>query len=122
MRVLDVLMLLGVALNTVGSNTLLKLAGRQIQFPQSSGQIGSFIAQMATNPLVWSSLALQAMGYVAFMFVLSRVKLAVAVGVMGAFFYAASAASGWLLLGEKLSMGQIGGLVLIAAGVSLLGR
>ena len=71
------------------------------------------------------AIAVQAVGFVVWVVVVSRVKLGVAFAISGAFFYLLMAAVTWLLYGERLTLWQWAGIALISTGVlmvSMLGQ
>ncbi|WP_374587640.1 hypothetical protein [Ideonella dechloratans] len=111
-----------VTLNTVLSHALLKSALKSISFPQRLGDWSTFLGQCLVSPLVWGSLTLQVFGYVCWMAVLSREKLAVAVALSGAAFYGITSLVGWLVFGERLGYPQVFGVFLISLGVLLLAK
>jgi drug/metabolite transporter (DMT)-like permease len=103
--------------NTVLSHSLLKAAMSSISFPSGWSGAREFILQCASSSLVWTSLTLQVVGYVCWMAVISRERLAVAVAVSGAMFYLVMGMVGWLVFDERLNNYQLVGLTLVSSGV-----
>ena len=109
-----------VTLNTVLSHSLLKQALSGIAFPSNLKQVWPFVSSAINSPLIWISLFLQISGYIAWMAIISREKLAIAIAVSGAVFYLTMAGVGWLFFGEHLSTQQMLGLALLSLGVLLM--
>jgi multidrug transporter EmrE-like cation transporter len=121
----DLAMIVFVTCSTLGSQLLIKRAVLEVgaRLPPLRG--ADWLAAALTAPLVWLAVAIQGVGFVVWMVVVSRVKLGVAFATSGAFFYILLALVSWLLYGEKLAVGQWLGILLISAGVlvmTLLGR
>ena len=104
---------------TLGSQLLLKKAISVIGPLMQSDKI-AFLLAAFTSPYVILAIAMQGFGFILWMFVLSRMKLGIAFGLSGAFFYLLIALSSWYLYGERLSTQQWGGLLLISSGVLLM--
>lgn len=79
-----------------------------------------FLWGAAFTPLVYAALTLQVLGYVAWMFVISREKLSVAFALSGSMVYLLMAAASWFFYGERLGAGQWAGLLLISVGVVMV--
>lgn len=104
---------------TLGSQLLLKKAIAVIGPLLQTDKL-AFLAAAFTSPYVLSAIAMQGLGFVLWLFVISRVKLGVAFALSGAFFYLLIALSSWYLYGERLTIQQWGGLLLISSGVALM--
>jgi drug/metabolite transporter (DMT)-like permease len=104
---------------TLGGQLILKPAVTSLKSLLQAGPI-EFLLGAATSPMVIAALALQVLGYVAWLFVLSKEKLSIAFALSGAFFYILMALASWLLYGERLSAAQWLGLVMISMGVVLV--
>ncbi|BDT76529.1 hypothetical protein PKF023_03320 [Polynucleobacter yangtzensis] len=104
---------------TLGSQLLLKKAIGAIG-PLAEISAFKFLFAALTSPYVLTAIALQGIGFMLWFFVLSKVKLGVAFAISGAFFYVLIAISTWIFFGEKLTLTQWIGLVLISCGVILL--
>lgn len=74
----------------------------------------------AFSPLVYAALSLQVLGYVAWMFVLTKEKLSVAFAMSGSSFYLLMAVASWYFYDERLGPMQWAGLALISVGVVLV--
>jgi drug/metabolite transporter (DMT)-like permease len=73
------------------------------------------------SPNVLVGLALYGLGTVLWLGVLSRVELSQAYPFVGLGFVL-TAAMGWLLLGETMSLSRLGGTLLIVGGIFLVAR
>lgn len=113
------LLVLVTTLCTIGGQLILKRAMVTLRPLQAQGNL-DFLFGAALSPLVWMALALQVLGYVAWMFVISREKLSVAFALSGSTFYLLMAAASWLFYGERLVPLQWLGLALISLGVVLV--
>ena len=113
------LLVLITTLCTIGGQLILKRAMVTLKPLQSQG-IFEFLFGAALSPMVWAALALQVLGYVAWMFVISREKLSVAFALSGSTFYLLMAAASWFFYGERLVPLQWLGLALISVGVVLV--
>ncbi|HEY1036498.1 MAG TPA: hypothetical protein VGE09_16100 [Pseudoxanthomonas sp.] len=125
MALREVLMILFVTCSTLGSQLLIKHAVARLGTHDPVLRGLDWIVAAMTSPTVLLAIAVQAVGFVVWVVVVSRVKLGVAFALSGAFFYILMAAATWLLYGERLTMGQWAGIALISAGVlmvSLLGQ
>ena len=112
------LLIFAVMLNSLASQVLLKIATNRIgSAPASLGDLLPFFKAASVSPLVYASLILQVLGYAAWMIVLSKEKLGVAVAVLGSGFYVAIALVGWLMFHETLTWMQWTGIALITAGI-----
>ena len=118
-------MILFVTCSTLGSQLLIKHAvtGLGQRSPALRGL--DWIVAALTSPTVLLAIAVQGVGFVVWVVVVSRVKLGVAFAISGAFFYLLMAVVTWALYGERLTLGQWAGIALISAGVlmvSMLGQ
>ncbi len=121
----EVLMILFVTCSTLGSQLLIKHALTRLGARQPSLQGIDWLVAAMTSPTVMLAIAVQAVGFVVWVVVVSRVKLGVAFAISGAFFYLLMAAVTWLLYGERLTLWQWAGIALISTGVlmvSMLGQ
>lgn len=121
----EILMILFVTCATLGSQLLVKHAVVQIATLTPGLKGVDWLVAAVTSPQVLAAVAVQGVGFVVWVVVVSRVKLGVAFGMSGAFFYLLLAAVSWWLYGERLVPAQWAGLVFITVGVlmiSLLGR
>lgn len=118
----ELLMILFVTISTLASQLLVKWAvtGLSTRTPQLSGW--SWLLAAVTSPGVIGAVLIQAVGFVVWVIVVSRVKLGVAFALSGAFFYILMALSGWLLFQEKLTAMQWFGIALLSVGVFLISQ
>ena len=121
----EILMILFVTCSTLGSQLLIKHAVTQLALrtPPLTGM--PWLVAAILSPTVITAIAVQGIGFIVWVVVVSRVKLGVAFAISGGSFYLLMALVTWLLYGERLSFGQWLGLALISTGVlmvSLLGQ
>ena len=115
-----IFLILITTLCTIGSQMILKGAvGPIVQVFRDQG-IVSFLLAAATSPKVILALALQALGFLTWFFVLAQSKLSTAFATSGAFFYILMAAASWIAYGERLTPLQWLALIFISGGVFLL--
>ncbi|SEL71921.1 undecaprenyl phosphate-alpha-L-ara4N flippase subunit ArnE [Pseudoxanthomonas sp. GM95] len=84
------------------------------------GGMLDFVAHLVVSPLTWLALSLQISGYLVWLIVLSKEKIAISFAISGSFFYFLVGISAWLFYDEKLSMIQWAGLALISFGIFLI--
>lgn len=113
------LLILVTVLCTIGGQLILKRAVDTLKPLLASGPI-DFLFGAAMSPLVIAALCLQVLGYVAWLFVLSREKLSIAFALSGSTLYLLMALAGWCFYGERLTIWQWLGFILISAGVALV--
>lgn len=113
------LLVLVTTLCTIGGQLILKRAMGTLRPLQAQG-IVEFLFGAALSPLVWAALLLQVLGYVAWMFVISREKLSVAFALSGSTFYLLMALASWYFFHERLGILQWVGLAMISLGVVLV--
>lgn len=106
-----------VTVNAVVSQLLLRRALNILGSPSNLSELPSFINRAALSPWIYASVALQILGYVLWMLIVSREKLGVATASIGAGFYILMALCAWLIYGETLSPLQWTGIVLVTLGV-----
>ena len=111
------LLLVAVTVNAVINQLLLRRALNELGNPSSLSGLPRFIGNAALSPWIYGSVALQILGYVLWMLVVSREKLGVATASIGAGFYILMALSAWLIYGETLSPLQWTGIILVTLGV-----
>lgn len=116
---MEYLMLILVTCMTLGSQLALKKGITMIGPLLQTGKIAFFSAAI-TSPYVITAVLMQGVGFILWIFVLSKMKLGIAFGLSGSFFYLLMAFSSWYLYGERLSLPQWVGLVFISAGVLLM--
>jgi drug/metabolite transporter (DMT)-like permease len=113
------LLILTTTLCTIAGQLILKRAVTALKPLLDSGPI-DFLIGAAFSPLVIAALSLQVLGYVAWLFVLSKSQLSVAFALSGSSFYLLMAVASWYFFGERLGPFQWFGLVLISVGVVLV--
>jgi len=120
MHVTYLLILLS-TLCTLSAQLLLKqIVGSSSAQLAMAGGVFPFIINALTNPLAWLALSIQVVGYLVWLFVLGREKMAVAIALSGSFFYILASVAAWALFSERLTLQQWSGIVLISAGVVLV--
>jgi len=112
------LLIIAVTLNAVAGQLLLKYALGTLGGRAALGSMSKFLLNAAASPWMYASLAVQAVGFVLWMVLISREKLGVATASVGAGFYALMPLCAWVLYGESLSNVQWLGIGLITAGVT----
>lgn len=114
------LLILITTLATIAGQLVLKRAVTGLKPVLQTGGPLEFLLGAATSPLVIAALSLQVLGYVAWMFVLSKEKLSVAFALSGSSFYLLMALASWYFFDERLGAMQWLGLLLISTGVILV--
>jgi len=121
MKIITYLLIVISTLCTLGAQLLLK---KVINEPAAKNALvvspSAFLESTLTHPLTWLALFFQGSGYLFWLFVLSREKLAVSFALSGSAFYLLTAVSAWYLYSERLTLHQWIGITLISAGVLLL--
>lgn len=118
-------MILFVSCATLGSQLLIKRAVAQLAARTPAPTGVDWLIAALLSPSVIAAIAVQGIGFIVWVVVVSRVKLGVAFAISGGSFYLLMAAVTWMLYGERLNPWQWGGIALISAGVimvSLLGQ
>ncbi|RPD87779.1 hypothetical protein [Luteimonas sp. 100069] len=116
----EILMILFVTCSTLGSQLLVKRAVTQIALRDPVPAGFQWLIAACLSPGVITAVAIQGVGFIVWVVVVSRVKLGLAFAISGSFFYILIAAASWLLYGERLSLLQWLGLVLVSSGVLLM--
>ena len=121
----DFALIVFVTCTTIAGQLLLKRGVTQIgaRDPAPSGL--DWLIATFLSPSVWAAILIQAVGFVVWAVVVSRVKLGVAFALAGACLYILMAFVSWQLYGERLAPLQWLGIVMVSAGVlmiSMLGR
>lgn len=116
----ELLMILFVTLSTLSSQLLVKhgVAGIALRSPELKGW--HWLMAAVLSPSIISAIAIQGIGFLVWVVVVSRVKLGVAFAISGSLFYFLIALSSWVIYGEKLAVAQWAGICLIAGGVLLM--
>lgn len=113
------LLILITCLCTLGGQLILKRAVDSLKPLMQAGAL-EFILGAAFSPLVMTALALQVLGYVSWLFVLSKEQLSIAFAISGSLLYLLTAAASWYFYDERLTLVQWAGLGLISAGVVMV--
>lgn len=113
------LLVLVTTLCTIAGQLILKRAMVGLRPLLAHGPL-EFLWGAVFSPLVYAALSLQVLGYVAWMFVISKEKLSVAFALSGSSFYLLMAAASWYFYDERLGPAQWLGLALISIGVILV--
>ncbi|MCD9031670.1 hypothetical protein LDO32_08020 [Luteimonas sp. Y-2-2-4F] len=116
----EILMIVFVTCSTLGSQLLVKRAVTQIAQRDPVPQGLQWLIAACLSPEVIAAVAIQGIGFITWVVVVSRVKLGVAFAISGSFFYILIALSSWLLYGERLAPLQWAGLVLVSSGVLMM--
>jgi drug/metabolite transporter (DMT)-like permease len=115
------LLIAAVTANSVVGQLILKYALGRLGGPAAMENLPGFALKAATSPLIYASLAVQALGYLLWMLLISRVKLGVATAGVGASFYVCMAIAAGVIFGESLSYLQWVGIGLVTVGVTCIG-
>ena len=115
------LLFIAVTLNAVISQLILRRASHVLGVPAGLQSLPRFLGNAAMSPWIYASVALQALGYILWLILVSREKLGVATAGVGAGFYVLMAVSAWVFYGETLSLLQWTGIVLVTFGVVCVG-
>lgn len=116
----EILMIVFVTCSTLGSQLLVKRAVTAIATREPVPTGLQWLIAACLSPGVITAVAIQGMGFIVWVIVVSRVKLGVAFAISGSFFYILIAAASWFLYGERLGPLQWIGLVLVSSGVLLM--
>jgi drug/metabolite transporter (DMT)-like permease len=116
----DLAMILFVTCSTLGSQLLIKGAVTAIAARTPAPAGTDWLAAVVASPRIWLAVAMQGVGFLVWIVVVSRMKLGPAFATSGAFFYIALAAASWYLYGERLGPWQWAGIALVSTGVLML--
>lgn len=116
----ELLMIVFVTCSTLGSQLLVKKAVVQIALRDPVPQGFQWLLAAGLSPGVIAAVAIQGVGFIVWVVVVSRVKLGVAFAISGAFFYIMLATVSWLVYGERLAPLQWVGLLLVSSGVLMM--
>jgi drug/metabolite transporter (DMT)-like permease len=115
------MLIVAVAVNAVLGQLILKRALVGLGASPAVGNLARFTLSAAQSPLIYVSLAIQALGYILWMVLISRMKLGLATASVGAGFYVCMALAGWGVYGESLTFLQWLGIGFIVIGVVCMG-
>jgi drug/metabolite transporter (DMT)-like permease len=111
------ILILLVAVNAVIGQLILKRAVLGLGAAPKLENIPRFLLAASKSPWIYASVAIQALGYVLWMILVSRAKLSVATASVAAVFYILVALASWWIYGESLNNVQWLGIGLITIGV-----
>lgn len=116
----EILMIVFVTCTTLGSQLLVKRAVTQIAARDPVPQGFKWLLAAGLSPEVIAAVAIQGIGFIVWVVVVSRVKLGLAFAISGSFFYILIALASWGLYGERLAPLQWLGLAMISGGVLMM--
>lgn len=116
----EAFMIIFVTCSTLGSQLLVKRAVVQVAGRDPVPQGLQWLIAACLSPEVIAAVAIQGIGFVVWVVVVSRVKLGLAFAISGSFFYLLIALASWALYGERLGPLQWLGLLLVSSGVLLM--
>jgi len=116
----EILMIIFVTLSTLVSQLLVKNGVSVIGARDPDLKGGRWLVAALLSPSIIGAIAIQGVGFLVWVVVVSRMKLGVAFAISGAFFYLFIALSSWMIYGEKLSAMQWTGLAMISSGVLMM--
>jgi drug/metabolite transporter (DMT)-like permease len=111
------LLIVAITVNAVAGQLLLKRALIALGGRAALATMPKFFLDAASSPWIYASIAVQGLGYLLWMILLSREKLGVATASVGAGFYILLPLCAWTLYGESLSYLQWFGIALLTAGI-----
>ncbi|MFI4891524.1 MAG: hypothetical protein ACHQIL_13420 [Steroidobacterales bacterium] len=112
------LLIIAVTVNAVAGQLLLKRAMISIGRSPTLATLPAFIMFAAKSPWVYASLAIQGLGYLLWMILISRVKIGIATASVASGFYVLMAFCAWAVYGEALTVLQWLGIGFITIGVA----
>lgn len=110
-------LIVAITLDAVAGQLLLKRALISLGGRAALSTIPKFFLDAAVSPWIYASIAVQGLGYLLWMILISREKLGVATASVGAGFYILMPLCAWTFYGESLSCLQWCGIALLTAGV-----
>lgn len=116
----EIAMIIFVTCCTLGSQLLVKRAVTLIASRDTVPTGFQWLVAACFSPHVIAAVAIQGVGFITWVVIVSRMKLGLAFAISGSFLYILIAASGWFLYGERLAPLQWIGLALVSSGVLLL--
>lgn len=116
----EILMIVFVTCSTLGSQLLVKRAVTQIALRDPAPTGLQWLIAACLSPGVITAVAIQGLGFIVWVVVVSRVKLGLAFAISGSFFYILIAVASWFFYGERLVATQWLGLALVSSGVLLM--
>lgn len=116
----EILMIIFVTLSTMASQLLVKNGVNNLAERMPGLKGAQWLMAAVLSPSIIAAVAIQGVGFLVWVVVVSRMKLGVAFALSGGLFYFLIALSSWFFFGEKLALAQWAGLSLISAGVLLM--
>jgi len=116
----EIAMIVFVTCCTLGSQLMVKRGVTLLALRDPAPTGFQWLLAACLSPHVIAAVAIQGVGFIVWVVVVSRIKLGLAFAVSGSFFYILIALSSWLLYGEKLAPLQWLGLVMVSSGVLLM--
>lgn len=116
----EILMILLVTTFTIGSQLLVKAGVLRLVVRDPSTNFCAWLLGVATSPAIVAAVAVQGLGFLLWVVVVTRMKLGAAFAISGGFFYLLIAMASWAFYGERLNALQWVGLLLISSGVVLM--
>lgn len=113
-------MIVFVTCSTLGSQLLVKRTVTMIALRDPVPTGLQWLVAACLSPGVIAAVAIQGVGFIVWVVIVSRIKLGVAFAISGSFFYILIAAASCLLYGERLGPLQWLGLTLVSCGVLLM--
>lgn len=115
------LLVFSIAANAVLGQLLLKRALLGLGGATALANWQKFVIDALKSPWIYGSLAIQALGYLLWMVLISKSKLGTATASVGGSFYVMLALCAWIVFGETMSLLQWLGIVLVSLGVACIG-
>lgn len=116
----EILMIVFVTCSTLASQLLVKRAVTQVAARDPVPHGIQWLLAAGLSPEVIAAVAIQGVGFIVWVVVVSRIKLGLAFAISGSFFYVLIALASWALYGERLAPLQWLGLALVSGGVLLM--
>lgn len=113
-----VIFIVAIVLNAV-ANILMKAGAVP---PRQASHITDVLRNMVSNPFIIAGVVCFALGLAAYNYVLIKTDLSVAYPIMTSVGYVIVILAAWLFFKESLTMLQVSGIALIAAGVWMVAR
>jgi drug/metabolite transporter (DMT)-like permease len=113
-------LIVAVTVNAVLGQLLLRRALTSLGGRAAFDALPKFLLDAIVSPWMYTSLAIQGLGYFLWMVLISREKLGVAAASVGAGFYILMPLCAWAVYGETLSALQWFGISLVTVGVTCL--
>jgi drug/metabolite transporter (DMT)-like permease len=115
------LLILVVTLNAVFGQLLLKYALSTLGGRAALASLPNFVLKAIASPWVYASVAIQGLGFLLWILLISREKIGVASASVGAGIYILMPLCAWALFGESLTNWQWIGIGFITVGVIFVG-